>query len=50
MKNLKSAVWHVLLGFFIYAFNAFDSWLFVYTTIYMFNSNEKFTVTLWKHE
>ena len=45
-KNLKSVVWHFLIGFHIYAFNAFGSLSFLYITIYIFNGHENFTVTL----
>ena len=32
-KNLKSVVYHFLIGFYIYAFNVFGSLSFLYTTI-----------------
>jgi len=43
---MKSVVWHFLLGFLIYAFNAFSSLLFLYTMIYMSNGHKHFTVSL----
>jgi len=44
---MKSVVWHFLIGFHNYAFNAIVSLSFLYLTICMCKSPENFTVNWW---